>query len=167
MKVLEGTVPDDSWFAFIAGADEGDDWTDPKVWRKANPSFGLSVKQDDLARKAEKAIALPGAQNAFRRMHLNEWTEQAERWIDLAAWTPARARSTLSSCAAGAASAGSTSRPRPMSPRSPGSSRPTTTTASGMCCRATSCPRTTPFRRARHFKALATGGTAGPSRWDR
>jgi phage terminase large subunit-like protein len=61
-------------------------WTDPEVWRKANPSFGLSVKADDLARKAEKAIALPGAQNAFRRMHLNEWTEQAERWIDIAAW---------------------------------------------------------------------------------
>ena len=86
IKVLDGTVPDDSWFAFIAAAEEGDDWTDPEVWRKANPNFGLSVKEDDLARKAEKAIALPGAQNAFRRMHLNEWTEQAERWIDLAAW---------------------------------------------------------------------------------
>jgi phage terminase large subunit-like protein len=86
IKLLEGTLQDDSWFAFIASADEGDDWTDPKVWRKANPSFGLSVKEDDLARKAEKAIALPGAQNAFRRMHLNEWTEQAERWIDLTAW---------------------------------------------------------------------------------
>jgi phage terminase large subunit-like protein len=86
IKVLEGTVPDDSWFGFIAGADDNDEWTDPAVWRKANPSFGLSVKEDDLARKAEKAIALPGAQNAFRRMHLNEWTEQAERWIDMAAW---------------------------------------------------------------------------------
>ena len=86
IKLLEGTLQDDSWFAFIASADEGDDWTDPEVWRKANPSFGLSVKEDDLARKAEKAIALPGAQNAFRRMHLNEWTEQAERWIDMAAW---------------------------------------------------------------------------------
>jgi phage terminase large subunit-like protein len=85
-KVLEGVLQDDSWFAFIAAADEGDDWTDPEVWRKANPNFGISVKQDDLARKAEKAIALPGAQNAFRRMHLNEWTEQAERWIDMAAW---------------------------------------------------------------------------------
>ena len=86
IKVLQGIVRDDAWFAFIAAADENDDWTDPAVWRKANPNFGLSVKQDDLARKAEKAIALPGAQNAFRRMHLNEWTEQAERWIDLAAW---------------------------------------------------------------------------------
>src|SRR5919106_1716223 len=37
IKVLQGTVPDDSWFGFIAAADEGDDWTDPEVWRKANP----------------------------------------------------------------------------------------------------------------------------------
>jgi phage terminase large subunit-like protein len=86
IKVLDGVLQDDSWFAFIAAAAEGDDWTDPEVWRKANPSFGLSVKADDLARKAEKAIALPGAQNAFRRMHLSEWTEQAERWIDMAVW---------------------------------------------------------------------------------
>jgi phage terminase large subunit-like protein len=86
IKLLEGVLQDDSWFAYIASADENDDWTNQKVWRKANPSFGISVKADDLARKAEKAIALPGAQNAFRRMHLNEWTEQAERWIDIGAW---------------------------------------------------------------------------------
>ena len=30
-----------------------------KVWRKANPSFGLSVKPADLASKAEQAIACP------------------------------------------------------------------------------------------------------------
>jgi phage terminase large subunit-like protein len=29
---------------------------------------------------------LPGAQNAFRRMHLNEWSEQTELWIEMAAW---------------------------------------------------------------------------------
>jgi phage terminase large subunit-like protein len=57
IKVLEGVVPDDSWFAFIACADKEHDWTDPEVWLKANPNFGLSVKEDDLARKAEKAIA--------------------------------------------------------------------------------------------------------------
>ena len=96
-------MPEDPSFAFIAAAEPGDDWTDPAVGDKANPNFGLSVKEDDLARKAEKAIALPGAQNAFRRMHLNEWTEQAERLIDLAAWdacsgpvsTRAAARPTL------------------------------------------------------------------------
>ena len=25
-------------------------------------------------------------QNTFRRLYLNEWTEQSERWIDMAAW---------------------------------------------------------------------------------
>ena len=86
IKVLDGIIRDDSWFAFIAAADDGDEWSDPSTWRRANPNLGRSVKEDDLARKVEKALALPGAQNAFRRMHLNEWTEQAERWIDLAAW---------------------------------------------------------------------------------
>jgi phage terminase large subunit-like protein len=33
-----------------------------------------------------KAQQLPAQQNAFRRLHLNEWTEQAERWLDLAVW---------------------------------------------------------------------------------
>jgi phage terminase large subunit-like protein len=85
------TLQDDSWFAFIASDDEGNEWMDPEADGRAEPSFGISLKADDLARKAEKAIALPGAQNAFRRMHLNEWTEQAERWIDLAAWAACNA----------------------------------------------------------------------------
>jgi phage terminase large subunit-like protein len=33
IKVLQGTVPDDSSFAFIVAADENDDWTDPVVWQ--------------------------------------------------------------------------------------------------------------------------------------
>jgi phage terminase large subunit-like protein len=39
IKVLEGIVHDDASFAFIAGADDGDDWTDPEVWQKANPNL--------------------------------------------------------------------------------------------------------------------------------
>jgi phage terminase large subunit-like protein len=80
IKVLQGTVPDDSWFGFIAAADEGDDWTDPAVWRKANPNFGLSVKQDDLARKAEKAIALPAPRT--RSAHASERMDRAGRALD-------------------------------------------------------------------------------------
>jgi phage terminase large subunit-like protein len=29
---------------------------------------------------------LPGYQNTFKRLHLNLWTEQAERWLDVATW---------------------------------------------------------------------------------
>ena len=56
---------------------------------------------------------------------------------------------------AGPASAASTSRPPPTSRRSPGSSRPSRTMASGMCCRATSCPR--------RISASAPSATACPT----
>ncbi len=85
-QILEGAIEDDTWFAFIACLDEGDDWADPQTWAKANPNLGISVKIDDLERKAEKAKRLPAAQNAFRRFHLNQWTQQSDRWIDLSLW---------------------------------------------------------------------------------
>ena len=85
-KILETIVNDDTTFAYIATIDIGDDWTAPSVWAKANPNYGISVKVDDLERKCAKAIETPGQQNAFKRLHLNIWTEQAERWLDIARW---------------------------------------------------------------------------------
>lgn len=85
-RVLLGTVQDDDTFAFIATIDEKDDWRDEQVWAKANLNLGTSAKLDDLRRKARVAMEMPGAQNSFRRLHLNQWTEQSERWIDLEVW---------------------------------------------------------------------------------
>lgn len=86
IKILKGIVKDDSWFTFISQIDEGDEWDDPETWKKANPNWAVSVKSDDLERKAIKAREMPAAQNAFRRLHCNEWTEQASRWIDMNVW---------------------------------------------------------------------------------
>lgn len=86
VRVLEGTVEDDTWFGFIAGLDDGDDWRDPAVWVKANPNLGVSVKVDDLERKAKRAQEVPTEQQEFRRKHCNEWTESETRWLDLDAW---------------------------------------------------------------------------------
>jgi phage terminase large subunit-like protein len=89
VKVLEGTVPveaSDSWFAYIATIDEGDDWTDPAVWIKANPSLGVTVKLEDLRRQVDEAREMPAQQNAIRRLRLNQWTEQVTRWLDLIVW---------------------------------------------------------------------------------
>ena len=90
VKVLESTVPaeaSDSWFAYIATIDVGDDWTNPAVWIKANPSLGVTVKVEDLKRQVDEAREMPAQQNAIRRLRLNEWTEQATRWIDMGVWT--------------------------------------------------------------------------------
>ena len=89
MKALEGTIPteaSDSWFAYIATVDAGDDWTDPAVWIKANPSLGVTVKIEDLKRQVDEAREMPAQQNAIRRLRLNEWTEQVTRWLDMAVW---------------------------------------------------------------------------------
>ena len=79
-------ISDPAWFAFIAGADPSDPFDDPKVWRKANPNYGVSVKREYLLEKATKAAQFPSAQNVFLQKHLDLWTEQAERWIDMRAW---------------------------------------------------------------------------------
>jgi phage terminase large subunit-like protein len=85
-KVLDGVFNDDAYFAFIAALDSEDEWTDRSVWTKANPNLGISVKPESLEEQCVKAQSLPAAQNAFRRLRLNQWTEQANRWIDLAVW---------------------------------------------------------------------------------
>ena len=88
-RVVDGSssaIVDETWFGFVAGADPDDAFDDPKVWRKANPNYGVSVKREYLQEKASKALSVPSTQNVFRQKHLDQWTEQAERWIDMRAW---------------------------------------------------------------------------------
>lgn len=86
VKVLDGTTTDDSVFVYIAAPDKGDDWRDETLYMKGNPNLGISVKVDALLKAREQAMAEPGKQNAFRRLRLNEPTEQTERWIDMSQW---------------------------------------------------------------------------------
>lgn len=53
---------------------------------KANPNLGVSKKLDYMREQAIKAKALPSKQNTFKRLDLNEWTQQATRWIDMGLW---------------------------------------------------------------------------------
>lgn len=85
-KVLDGIIDDPSFFAYMAAADENDDWKNPKTWKKANPGLGQTVKLEYLEQEAKKAEQIPAYQNTFRRLHLNQWTQQDERWLDMAAW---------------------------------------------------------------------------------
>ena len=44
--IIEGRKIDHTFYPVIYGAEESDDWTDPKVWKKANPSLGITVGID-------------------------------------------------------------------------------------------------------------------------
>ena len=85
-KVLDGVIEDPEFFAYIAAADVDDDWLDEAIWRKANPSLGVTVKLDYLQAEARRAEQTPAYQNTFRRLHLNQWTQQETRWLSLEAW---------------------------------------------------------------------------------
>ena len=45
---LEGRKVDPTFYPVIYGAAEDEDWTDPKVWKKANPSLGITVGIDKV-----------------------------------------------------------------------------------------------------------------------
>ena len=84
--VLEGTAEDLSFFPYIQGADLEADWTDEKVWRQANPSFGVTIDPTQFAEDCAEAQQSPAKENSFRRYRLNQWTEQDVRWINLEKW---------------------------------------------------------------------------------
>ncbi len=77
---------DDTFFGIIFTIDEGDDWREETTWEKANPNYNVSVKADDLRRKAAKAILMPSALNSFLRLHLNVWTQAETKWVDAERW---------------------------------------------------------------------------------
>jgi phage terminase large subunit-like protein len=90
--VLDGTIEDDSFLAVIYAADPADDYREPSTWAKANPGLGVSVKLDYLAAEAARAAAVPSYENTFRQLHLNQWTQQATRWIKLEHWSECAAQ---------------------------------------------------------------------------
>jgi len=85
-KVRDGIIKDDSFMPVIYEAAQDADWTDEKVWKASNPSWGISVKPEGIREECEAAKASPAAQNSFRRFYMNQWVAQETRWIDMAVW---------------------------------------------------------------------------------
>lgn len=53
--VLDGTIEDERFLAFIYELDSRDEWTDFRAWEKANPGLGTIKNYDDLAANVERA----------------------------------------------------------------------------------------------------------------
>jgi len=85
-KLLNRVFEDDSQFGIIYGLDEGDDWTIKDSLIKANPNWGISVREEILTPLQAKAMQLPSAVNNFKTKHLNEWVSADKAWMDMRAW---------------------------------------------------------------------------------
>jgi len=84
--ILEGRKHDPTFYPVIYGADESEDWTDPKVWKKANPSLDKTIGMDKVVAACNSAKETPGEENAFRQLRLNQWVKQAVRWMPMEKW---------------------------------------------------------------------------------
>jgi len=80
-KTLHDPAVDRRYFAYIREAAEGADYTKPETWKAANPSFGVTVREDFFADQLSKK---PEAD--FRRYFCNQWTRSRESWLPPGAW---------------------------------------------------------------------------------
>ena len=108
-KMLDGTVPNDSLFAYICGLDEavgtpgspnyvpGDIPMDvdpmeyllahEELWVKANPGIVHGLPSYDYVRQQIKdAIGLPSQRNLVMRLHFCVWTDALTVWIPDEMW---------------------------------------------------------------------------------
>jgi phage terminase large subunit-like protein len=58
-NVLDGTVEDERFMAFVYELDDKSEWSDFRMWEKANPGLGTIKSYDELAANVERAKADP------------------------------------------------------------------------------------------------------------
>ena len=85
-KVLDDPALDPAFLPIIFEAPVDADWTDEQVWHAANPALGDFRSLDEMRTAAARAKEIPAQENTFRRLYLNQWTEQASRWVTMSAW---------------------------------------------------------------------------------
>jgi phage terminase large subunit-like protein len=86
VDIIDGRKNDPTFYPVIYGAAQEDDWTDPKIWKKANPSLGITVGMDKVRAAFESARQNPAEENSFRQLRLNQWVKQSVRWMPMDKW---------------------------------------------------------------------------------
>lgn len=86
-RVLEGTVEDDRWFAYVCELDEGDDpLKDETCWPKVNPNLGVSIHREYLQDQVSAAKHIPAETNTVLRLNFCVWTTTHTRAINMKQW---------------------------------------------------------------------------------
>lgn len=87
VKVATGVVKDDSFFAFVARADQNEkgdvDYTDPAQHKKANPNYGVTIRPEEILNDSRQAMNDPQQRKDFLSRSLNIYTASLRSWFDL------------------------------------------------------------------------------------
>ena len=87
-KVLNGTVEDDSLFLFLCCADPDPetgeiDFTNPRVHQMANPSYGETIRPNDIMNDAMQALHDPQQRKDFFAKKLNVFVSSRKAYFDI------------------------------------------------------------------------------------
>ncbi len=87
VKVAAGLVKDDSFFSFVARADQDEkgnvDFTNPIQHQKANPNYGVTIRPADIMQEALQAQNDPRQRKDFLSRSLNIYTSAMKAWFDI------------------------------------------------------------------------------------
>lgn len=71
-----------TFFGRVYEADEEkDDLANPEVWKKANPSLGVTISEKDFAADHADSLTNSRKWSAFARYRLNIWVQGDSRWF--------------------------------------------------------------------------------------
>jgi phage terminase large subunit-like protein len=104
-QVLDDTVTNDAWFAFVCGLDPCeacatagkwfpsddcstcDSWQiEGPHWLKANPNLGVSLPWQYVRERVHQAIGMPSEASDVLRYNFCVWTQAISRAIDMGRW---------------------------------------------------------------------------------
>jgi phage terminase large subunit-like protein len=85
-QIRDGDLDNPYFLPCIYELPEGATWGDEDVWHKVNPNLGVSISLGFLREECQRAKDSPAYENTFRNLYLNQWCEQAVRWISMDKW---------------------------------------------------------------------------------
>lgn len=87
VKVLNETVRDDSLFCFVSRADQDEngevDYTNPEQHEKANPSYGVTIRPEDILQESLQAQNDPQQRKDFLSRSLNIYTTAMKAYFNV------------------------------------------------------------------------------------
>lgn len=81
LEILARVKENDRQFTVIYTLDEGDDYTDEKNWIKANPSLGVTVKEEYLKEHVLNAKNNKSLEIGVLTKNFNCWVSSADKWL--------------------------------------------------------------------------------------
>ena len=84
--IIDGSKIDPAFYPAVFGFEDGDDWEDEAVWRRVNPSIGVTFPMDTVRAAYDQAKQNPAEEMHFRQFRLNEWCNSDVRWLPMDKW---------------------------------------------------------------------------------